>query len=379
VVREKKGVLIVTVNKAMHLMRNLKRSIKESTLLGSNLSPFVRLNLLSFGPIGVRVEYWKKRLYRNYMRSLTISRKEFLGDLKDAIDKKKGYAVGKIGFSEQHWMYYEILLSQESNYKRIKDFEEDLHFHGLRQEGVFPATSKFYLEFNKFYIQHVKNIDCLGICYRPWELEIIRHYHLKNKFILYHCQEPFITFGHITANFKAEDRIGLYNEDNCYLKYFEEKRILLICPFAGILKERGTKEIFEKIWSKIEKKWFSPKELDILEFPYGFSSGTQKRFGTAINLFNYISEIIETKDFDIALIAAAGLAIPIASFIKSKGKVAIDIGGHLQILFGILGKRWLQYPFVEDWSKLYFNESWIHMPSKYRPTENDVCDKGAYW
>ena len=88
------------------------------------------------------------------------------------------------------------------------------------------------------------------------------------------------------------------------------------------------------------------------------------------------AKMLAKRDFDIALIGAGGLAIPIASRIKSMGKIGIDLGGHLQALFGVLGKRYRRW----QWEAWNSNEWCIDMPAKYRPKEADeVCDSGAYW
>lgn len=293
---------------------------------------------------------------------ITIPKKEFIGDLKAAIQNKIGYAAGKNGASEMYWMYYDILLNKGKDTILIKEYEKDLEFHFLKNTGLFPANSDFILRYNKFYIEHLKNLDSLGICYYPRELEIIQHYQIKAKLTYYVHQEP--------------DRSVPNNDEKCYLQYFRDKKILFICPFAEVFKERATKDIFEGVWSKTGKKWFYPKQVDALEFLYGFSHETHKKYATVLDLFKHITTEIDERDFDIALIAAAGLAVPIASYIKNIGKIAIDLGGHLQIIFGVLGKRWKNW---EDWKRDYFNDYWIDMPAKYRPKETDVCDQGAYW
>ena len=86
----------------------------------------------------------------------------------------EGYAAGKIGASEQYWMYYEILLGKERNIDNIQNFTDKLIFHGVKQEGIFPGDPEFYLRFNVFYMDHVRNLDSLGICYYRNELEIFR-------------------------------------------------------------------------------------------------------------------------------------------------------------------------------------------------------------
>jgi hypothetical protein len=311
----------------------------------------------------------------------TISRKDFIHDLKTAIQGNSGYAAGKIGNSEQHWLFYEIFLNSyqenilselnedeltkqlQKNSLQFELCENELIKHFLKNTGLFPVTHNFVLQYGRFYIEHVKSLDCVGLWVRQeLEPEIINYYQLKNKFIRFTDLE----FDMSIPN----------NESNCYLQYFRDRKILLICPFAELLKIRATKEIFEGVWSNTGKKWFSPQYVDYLEFPYGFSNDTHKKYSNAIDLFEYIKSEINKKDFDIALIAAAGLAIPIASYIKNIGKIAISLGGILQILFGVIGGRWRNHEF---WQNNYFNSWWIDMPDKYRPKETDVCDIGAYW
>lgn len=335
---------------------SIKIFLKKYAFFHYTIIPFVKLIRRKVRDTGMML----------YKVRYTISRKEFVDDLKTAIEKNIGYATGKNGNSQQYWNYYEIFLKKEMDRDKIRQYEEKFEHHFLKNTGIFPCTPDFILKYSKFYIAHVRNLDCLGVfpevCY-PRELEMIKYYKLKNKLTHYRNQEP--------------DRSSPSNEKNCYLQYFQDKKILLICPFAGLLKERATKEIFEGVWSKTGKKWFYPKSVDALEFPYGFSPETHKKYPTALDLFEHITTEIDKKDFDIALIAAAGLAIPIASYVKSIGKIGIDLGGHLQVLFGVLGERWRRWG--EPWKKKYITDWWIDMPVKYRPKETDVCDKGAYW
>jgi hypothetical protein len=323
-----------------------------------------------------QARYVQRQLYYYRLRRECISKREFLTDLRKALEDRTGYAAGKIGKSPQHWMYYEVLLAKEQDKERIRRFETDLAFHGLKQSGVFPQDPRFYLEFNRFYIDHVRNLDCLGVFFEPWELEMVRHYALRCKLIAYPNQEPFLTVGSPPYYFKPDDLAVSKDEGNGYLQYFRNKKILLVCPFAGFLKQRAKKEIFEAAWSKTGIKWFEPQSVEALELPYGFASETHKRFGTAIDLFHSVTREIDKRDFDLALIGAAGLAVPIASHIKRTKRIGIDLGGSLQIIFGVFGKRWLEW---EDWKEAYFNDCWARVPDHYQPGHEDVCDSGAYW
>jgi hypothetical protein len=129
------------------------------------------------------------------------------------------------------------------------------------------------------------------------------------------------------------------------------------------------------VWSRTGKPWFFPASLETIEFPYGFSAEAHARYRTTFDLLDEIMDTVAARRFDVALIGAAGLAIPFAARIKALGTV-ISLGGHLQVLFGVLGKRWRDDP---EWQDRYINEHWIDMPARYRPAEDDVCDRGAYW
>ena len=301
------------------------------------------------------VELWR-------LRMATIPRLEFLSDVHYAVENGLGYAAGKIGFSQQHWMYYPILLNRLPAQPELDAFHRELHFHGLNQTGIFPADPEFYLRFNEFYIKKLERLDCLGICFRPWEPQLFRHYRLPSKLIHYFEQEP--------------DRSRPSNEGNCYLRFFRGKRLLLVCPFASLLKERFTRETFEGVWAKTGKKWFEPADVQAVEFPYGFSPSTHEKFVTAISLYDWICARMDEHDYDITLIAASGLGIPLAVHAKQRGKIAIELGGHLQVLCGVIGQRWRTQT---EYGEHHFNDCWINMPERYKPKETNVCDSGAYW
>ena len=54
----------------------------------------------------------------------------------------------------------------------------------------------------------------------------------------------------------------------------------------------------------------------------------------------------------------------LAAAVKRLGRVGVSLGGHLQIVFGVAGERWLER---EDWRRLYINESWTRIPDRYVP------------
>jgi hypothetical protein len=294
-----------------------------------------------------------------------IGKYELINYIRNAIEEEKGFAMGKLGFSEQHLLGYLPFLESNPSELQIRSYEAILRYHCEIQFGVFPTTPIFLKEFAAFYSLSVRSIDILGLFQAEQEKKLIKQNSITAKLIYYQDTEP--------------DRSIPENISNCYLPLFVNKRILYISSFADLLKERSEKSIFESVWLNTQKKWFYPKSITTIETPYSYVSAksTHKLYGTSINLYKSICDKIDNQNFDIALIGLGALGLPLASYIKSKGKIAISLGGHLQVLFGVKGARWENDDY---WKKNYFNDSWIHMPEKYFPENKDqLADNGSYW
>src|SRR6267143_301030 len=121
--------------KIVGLRESLKAFLKDKPLFRYTIVPFARWSYHS-------VQHTREAVFR--ARYFTISKREFINDLKTSIKNNTGYAVGKIGFAEQNWMYYEILLKKEKDLSKIEQFAEGLYFYGLKQAGIFPADPNFY-------------------------------------------------------------------------------------------------------------------------------------------------------------------------------------------------------------------------------------------
>lgn len=290
-----------------------------------------------------------------------ISRAAFVDDVRRAAEEGRAWATGKIGVSERRWMYLPMLLDRHPTPRQRVAYAASLSWH-CRSTGVYPHREDFYLRFNEFYNEHLQHLDCVGICCdSQFERDVVAHYTLKRT-VHYLHQEP--------------DRSAPAKPELCYLPAFAGKRLLIVCPFARMLRARANEATFERVWSNIGKRWFHPASVDALEFPYGFEPATQAVYPTALDLYESIAADLEEREFDIALIAAAGLSIPIASKVKSLGKIGISLGGHLQVLFGVIGTRWRDRP---EWKSQYFNDAWVDMPADLRPANSHLCDFGSYW
>src|SRR5215470_610787 len=92
------------------------------------------LTTKSQGPTLDRAQY-KHSAYQ------PIGKSEFLHDLHHAIERRIGYAAGKIGKTAQYMISYEMILQREINKAKTAEFESRLAFMCLNQQGIFPAEN----------------------------------------------------------------------------------------------------------------------------------------------------------------------------------------------------------------------------------------------
>lgn len=95
--------------------------------------------------------------------------------------------------------------------------------------------------------------------------------------------------------------------------------------------------------------------------------------------FSIMCKEIQALDFDVALLGCGGYGIPLCSFIHGTlKKSAIYIGGGLQLLFGVNGKRWLTHPIIKRESERS-DSLWTRPCEKETIIGNTMIEGGCYW
>ena len=77
------------------------------------------------------------------------------------------------------------------------------------------------------------------------------------------------------------------------------------------------------------------------------------------------------REFDAALIVAGAWSLPLGRRIKQLVKSAIHMGGETQLLFGIKGKRWVNYNI--------YNPAWVIADPEETPKDTNRVKDGCYW
>ena len=215
--------------------------------------------------------------------------------------------------------------------------------------GFFPSNEENIIKFSEMMINNTKLIDILG----SWRMEeFFLKKELKNVTIVkLNYLEPYLN-------------------DPPWSKALENKKILVIHPFAESIREQYKKKDF-----LFNNKYILPDfKLDVIKAVQSLS-GEKNPFENWFQALEFMKNKISKKDFDIALIGCGAYGFPLAAYVKEIGKQAIHMGGGLQILFGIKGKRWDNHPIIGK----FYNEHWIRPRAEDKPAKSYLVEDDCYW
>lgn len=163
----------------------------------------------------------------------------------------------------------------------------------------------------------------------------------------------------------------IYMNDNKWLEALEHKKVLVVSPFAQSINEQYKKR--EKLFKG--KDILKEFDLKVLQAVQSIGGKGAEGYDTWFDALDSMKKKIDEVDFDIALLGCGAYGVPLGSYIKSIQKQAVYVGGCLQLMFGILGRRWENSEYVKE----YVNDNWIRPLSQEKPDCYKAVEEGCYW
>ena len=87
-----------------------------------------------------------------------------------------------------------------------------------------------------------------------------------------------------------------------------------------------------------------------------------------------VSKVVE-QGSRFALIGCGGIGMLVAHKLKERGIIAIVLGGAIQVLFGIKGRRWENHSVISK----FWNEHWVSPSETETPAGCSAIEGGCYW
>lgn len=165
--------------------------------------------------------------------------------------------------------------------------------------------------------------------------------------------------------------VDLYAYDTCWIRELKGKRVLVISPFVDTMTEQYRKrELLHK-----DPETLPEFTLLTVKAVWWYSQGRDPRFQSWFEVLDYLYDECMKLEFDIALLSCGSFGSPLVVRLKQAGKQAVYMGGMLQLLFGIRGKRWDKIPGL-------YNEHWVSLPEETKFGNINTLDNtqgGPYW
>lgn len=226
------------------------------------------------------------------------------------------------------------------------------YFNIQYASGFFPVTHKNLKGFYEIYKEDVKELDLLV----SWRIEefLFRRWLKSKDYVRKTTLDKF------------------YLHEHPWTSALKGKKVLVVHPFAETIEEQ---------YSKNRERLFANKdilpEFAKLETVKAVQSvaGNVVGYDSWFDALEWMKSEIDKKDFDVALLGCGAYAMPLAAHVKRTGKKAIHMGGILQFLFGIKGKRYIENSETAE----YINDFFVSPSEADRPKLADKVEGGCYW
>ena len=163
-----------------------------------------------------------------------------------------------------------------------------------------------------------------------------------------------------------------YAQEVPWTAALEGKSILVVHPFAETIEE----QYIYKRKNLFKNERILPEFSDLQTIKAVQSiAGEPVDFSDWFAALDYMKNEINKKVFDVALIGCGAYGLPLAAHVKRMGRKAVHMGGVLQFLFGIKGKRYIENP----QSSSYINSYFVSPPDSDKPQNCNIVEGGCYW
>ncbi len=273
--------------------------------------------------------------------------------LKDLINSNKPFVISRLGseiIPSLHFLYNNNFIVPE---------------YIVNNAGIYSQSNtkiEDFLTYYKVYYNAIDKSDAIAI------FKFLTHISNEENFFVKNKKKPGLSYKVL------EPFYSIMENDVPWTHLLKDKKVLVISPFVvSFIKQLNNKFKMFK-----HQDIFLPEQRFI--FYKSFNTSSQNYLHKNwIETFSIMCSEIEKLDFDIALVSCGGYGMPLCDFIKEKlNKSAIYIGGGMQLLFGVIGKRWDNDVNIQKIIKE--NDCVFIRPSEEETIKNaSNVEGGCYW
>ena len=226
------------------------------------------------------------------------------------------------------------------------------HKQAHQNAGIFPVEGSLLTRFSEIYSAALGEVDLLGFWQTSYQARWLASLPKRPLLAPLESLEP-------------------YFHPQPWSSALAGRRVLVVHPFA--------RSIASQYRQHRQSLFTSPEilpefELDVLAPPQTLAPATGGYADWQDALETVISQAL-ARPFDVALLGCGAYGLPLGAAIKRAGRQAIHLGGSLQLLFGIRGRRWDALPSFQP----LFTHDWVRPSAEETPQRAEAVDAGCYW
>ena len=278
------------------------------------------------------------------------------------------FFIGRNGSTEMELLTY-WLYRRETGVAWPSDLLKRLE----RYSGIWPATSESIDAWVKAYTESLRELDGLAAgWYAPHascEFRVLEEFAPDAFRTPLRSLEPY----YVDAPLR-------------WSQHLKGKRVAVISSFADSIYQQviNLKSFPDTIWSSIkDPDSLLPNTIVILPvrsyFPPMISLGDHTGWPSSVDGWEEAANSLfqQTKALkpDIVLIGCGALGMIVGAKLKRAGISSILLGGAIQVLFGIKGRRWENHDII----RTFWNQYWIWPSYGEMPTGAGYIEGACYW
>ena len=264
----------------------------------------------------------KGTVLSEYAGKPMLSCGEFNEKLYNAITEGIPYMVSRIGGNEMNVIAYTYR-------NRYFPYRTDARADNIRDlcvgAGFFPREVDYGEQFTDLMSSRIEKADILGIWTTYMEEWFIHRYAPLATSTWFNNLGPWV-------------QMAAEGGERVWTKALQNKKVLVIHPFEDSIVSQYKKR--EQLFTGKFEGMLPEFELKTFKALQSMGGEGIEGFGTWFDALYYMQDEIDKIDYDVAIIGCGAYGLPLAAHVKGMGKCAIHMGGTVQLLFGIRGKRW---------------------------------------
>lgn len=278
------------------------------------------------------------------------------------------FFIGRNGTIEVEVLYF--WLTMRKGAVEPKEYPQRMMDQIQRNAGVFPSTGEAV---DRWCVSYLTSIQSLSGTAAGWYMPT---WHLENV---------------ILANFAPTNcfRTPLRSLEPYYhpaefrwTQYLAGKRVAVVSSFAGTIQRQLWGEKVAAIWRGEQQGLLTAPNIEWSFVQTGYAPTTALgNAGWPAGLQDWsqaVKQVVEgviKSGAQIALIGCGALGMIIGGHLRERGISVLVLGGAIQVLFGVKGKRWESHEIISK----FWNDAWVWPAAEEIPNGARLIEGGCYW